>query len=93
VRALSEGLTTADAWKAECHVLGIAGQPLGGAAAIDAGVSVAATTVSKRSSESHRPAPTDQVNCWHCKRPLPVTKGRGKIVKCSHCNTKQQLPF
>jgi len=29
VRALSEGLTTDDAWKAECHALGIAGQPLG----------------------------------------------------------------
>jgi hypothetical protein len=88
-----EGLTTADAWKAECHVLGIAGQPLDRAAAILAGVSVAATTVSKPSSEPHRPAPIDPVICWRCKRPLLVSEGRGKIVRCPHCSTKQQLLF
>ena len=39
VRALSEGRTTAEAWKAECHALGIAGRPLGQAAPIRASAS------------------------------------------------------
>jgi Zn-dependent protease with chaperone function len=94
VRALAEEVTTPDAWRAECHEFGIAGRPLGNAAAVRAAVkATVARTAITRSAEPPERTGLDQINCYRCKHALPVSaETRGKTVKCPQCGTKQPLP-
>jgi heat shock protein HtpX len=92
VRALAEGVTTPDAWKAQCRALGIEGLPLGDPAAKGGTTRIAPMITAIRSPEMiHRPV--TEVNCYRCKRAIPVNdKNRGKTFTCPQCGTKQELP-
>lgn len=92
VRALADGSTTPDDWKAQCQALGIAGRPLGDPAAKGGASKIAPMITAIRSPEViHRPV--TEVNCYQCKSAIPVNdKNRGKTVKCPQCGTKQELP-
>ena len=97
VTALVEGRTAADAWRAHCHVIGIAGRSLGTGAAVEVAaathVPVSAPLVVRRVDTPATPIALNQIQCFRCKHALPITPGtRGKSVKCPQCGTKQQLP-
>jgi len=95
VRALADGATTPDTWKALCDRLGLAGRPLCDRTAVTAAPPrTAAVVVSvPRAPKVVQTAAVDEVNCWRCKHVLRVNaENRGKTVKCTQCGTKQQLP-
>jgi len=102
VRALADERTTAESWTAECHTLGLAGRPLGSAAATAGIGTPTRATGPARTTAALKPSAllvkpvtrTDGISCWRSKHALPiVAEKRGKTVRCPQCGTKQEMPL
>ena len=97
VRALADKEAMSEAWKAQCHALGIAGKSLGETAGLtEAPIRTAQVAVARasREPEATPTTATDSVNCWNCKDSLSVNDAnRGQTVRCARCGTKQRLPL
>jgi hypothetical protein len=92
IQALADGRITLDAWRADCHALGIAGRPLAGAAVAVASQAATIASPVQRVPTISKPTTIDEVHCWRCKHALMLTaETRGKTIKCPGCATKQQL--